>query len=187
MKISKNILIALWVLNGRAKRLRDLKGKYYKFDMHGLCSYAKKEENKIYDMKNKALILLAPFAKKTEWHEVNGKIMQALYFSEDGFSCSFHRFYEVPENVEVAEGKEIEEIPARKLEKMKIKDALAIIKDFLKINWKDEFQNELEKCEKGKSSTPARRNYDYDFGSSGSGGFYFYDDDDEEDYEYYRF
>jgi len=49
------VLAALFTLNRRAKRCRDLAQVYYRSGMHGFASDMKREKNRIYDLKGQIL------------------------------------------------------------------------------------------------------------------------------------
>jgi len=106
-----DLLLALFTLNRRAKRCRDLAPTYYKNGQHGFAGYYRREKETIYAMKGQALHYLVAEGRLTHagYHQFARSGLTAELLAGEGFR--FHRPCEPVDGLEPSTLDEIESIP----------------------------------------------------------------------------
>jgi len=126
---SLDILAALWTLNRRAKRCRDLAQTYYLKSMHGLARAMRLEKERIYELKGQALahLVIEGVLVGGTYHKFNdGNWAEVL--QGDGYS--FHRPC-APQNDAAAMTMEMIDAKPKGGREPTIKIAMSVVETFL--------------------------------------------------------
>jgi len=124
------LLAALFTLNRRAKRCRDLASTYYESGAHQFIGKVKKEREHIYYLKGQALghLVSAGILTPIGYHRFGENWAEVL----GGEGYRFHRPCAAPEGI--ADAPQLEDIEAKPKgsKEPRIKDALFTVEQFLK-------------------------------------------------------
>lgn len=120
---------ALWTLNRRAKRCRDLAQRYYQRSMHGFARAMRHEKDHIYELKGQALahLLIEGVLVGGTYHKFNDGNWAEL-LKGDGYS--FHRPCP-PQNDVTATTMDVIDAKPKESSEPTIKVAVSIVEEFL--------------------------------------------------------
>lgn len=124
------VLAALFTLNRRAKRCRDLAQKYYQERMHGLAGEMKREKDRIYDLKGQVLhhMVEAGILTGGKFHQFEFKNW-AEVLEGDGYR--FHRPCPPQESKPETELAESVEAKPKEASEPTLENAYEVVKKFL--------------------------------------------------------
>ena len=124
-----DVLAALWTINRRAKRCRDLASTYYRSRMHGFAATVKEKKLELYELKGQALhyLLLERRLEIVGHHCFPGGNWAEVLRGED---YCFHRPCDEQTGQTVTEIDDIEAKP-RGPKEPRLKDALHTVKEYL--------------------------------------------------------
>jgi hypothetical protein len=169
-----DILAAVWVINRRAKRCRDLASTHYATGTHGLTAAVKQEKLELYRMKGQALHYLHSEGRLTivGYHRFpGGNWAEVLH----GSAYVFHRPCPAQASGTAAEIEEIEAKPRRSKEP-RLKDARHTVEEYLRD------RPEVEVFEwPQKALILSTREWEYREDNDSFSGYDDFDDDDFED------
>jgi hypothetical protein len=125
------ILAALFTLNRRAKRCRDLAATYYSNGMHGLAGQMRREKQRIYDLKGQVLHHLMESGELSggKYHQFEfGNWAEVL----EGSGYRFHRPCPPPELTSESEVIESVEAKPKSAKEPALDVAFEVVENFLK-------------------------------------------------------